>query len=145
MKMSESLPRSNSVGYQVSITRTLTPIHLGKRSREWLRRRQELQENIREKSSSYVSSSPSQSMPCSVDNHLFLMVVKFWITFAHILYSRCYERKFPVCEYCDKPIRDGQEEVENCHKKPWVNLPSLWCIFFPRRTMGTRLILCWVK
>lgn len=32
--------------------------------------------------------------------------------------ERCYEQQFPVCEYCKKPIRDGEEEVDNCHKKP---------------------------
>lgn len=32
--------------------------------------------------------------------------------------ERCYGRQFPVCEYCRKPIRDGEEEVDNCHKKP---------------------------
>lgn len=30
----------------------------------------------------------------------------------------CYDRKFPVCEQCKRPIRDGEEKVGNCHRKP---------------------------
>ncbi|CAH3035370.1 unnamed protein product [Pocillopora meandrina] len=42
--------------------------------------------------------------------------------------ERCYERQFPVCEYCDKPIRDGEEKFGNCHKKPcYSNMTKKCC------------------
>ena len=47
-----------------------------------------------------------------------IMVIKFWITFVQILYSRCYERQFPMCEQCKKPIFPGQEMFGDCHKNP---------------------------
>lgn len=30
----------------------------------------------------------------------------------------CYERQFPVCEHCKKPILPGEEVFGDCHKNP---------------------------
>ncbi|RMX54521.1 hypothetical protein pdam_00004573, partial [Pocillopora damicornis] len=41
--------------------------------------------------------------------------------------KRCYERRFPVCKHCKKPIRDGEAKFGGCHKNPCYNNMTRRC------------------
>lgn len=56
----------------------------------------------------------------------------------------CYECTFPVCNYCKKPMPDGEEKVGNCHKKPcYTNMTGKCCECNDRARKGCYCHRCY--